>query len=186
MAQYVLSPIYFRSDPVIGNLGLINTMYYGGGNHTIPSDAAQGAHFYTAGTFAYAGSACGKAGLVRYSYRLGHVALSNTHLECRAGSNADWLFWDDFLNNSMTSVVNPHNPWLVWALFSITGYASLINAWSVNPAKAQKRLNQPDPMRPIWLFLFFLNVGFSMFSESLKPTDLRRSRWQGGIPRASS
>ncbi len=110
--SYVLTPINF-SDPVIGNLGTLQTMYYGGGYHTIPTDAQQGSHVYTAGTFAYAGYAAGQADLVRYAYGLGRVALTTTHLEARAGSNEDWLYWDDFLNDSNTPVTNPSNPWIV-------------------------------------------------------------------------
>jgi glutamine amidotransferase-like uncharacterized protein len=111
--QYVLTQVNFSGDTVIGNVGLINVMYYGGGYHTIPTDAQQGSHVYTAGTFAYSGSARGKADLVRYSYGLGRVALTTTHLEARAGSNDDWLYWDDYLDSSNTPVLNPDNPWIV-------------------------------------------------------------------------
>ncbi len=111
--QYVLTPINFGGDSVIGNLGTLQAMYYGGGYHTIPSDAQQGAHVYTAGTFAYGGSAAGKADLVRYTYGSGRVVLTTTHLEARAGTNTDWLYWDNYLDNSNTPVTNPDNPWIV-------------------------------------------------------------------------
>jgi glutamine amidotransferase-like uncharacterized protein len=109
--QYVLSPITFN-DPVVGNFGTINTMYYGGGYHTIPTDSQQGSHVYTAGVFATS-SAVGKAALVRYKYGLGKVALTTTHLEARAGTNEDWLYWDNFLDSSKAPVNNPDNPWNV-------------------------------------------------------------------------
>ncbi len=123
--QYVLTPVNFSGDPVIGNLGNVNVMYYGGGYHTIPADALQGSHVYTAGTFAYNGSAAGKPDLVRYTYGLGRVALTTTHLECRAGSNEDWLYWDDFLDNSNTPVFNSTNPWTVMG--------SIFNNWLTLP-----------------------------------------------------
>ena len=123
--QYVLTPINFSGDPVIGNVGTINAMYYGGGYHTIPTDAQQGSHVYTAGIFAYSGSATGKADLVRYSYGLGRVALTTTHLEARAGTNADWLYWDDYLDSSSTPVTNPDNPWLVMS--------AIFNNWLTLP-----------------------------------------------------
>lgn len=109
---YKLTTINFTGDPVLGNLGAIPTMYYGGGYHTIPTVAQQGATVYTGGTFA-SSSALGKADLVRYAYGKGKVALTTTHLEARAGSNDDWLFWDDFDYASGKPVSNPGNPWLV-------------------------------------------------------------------------
>jgi len=109
--QYVFTPITF-SDPMIGNLGTIQAMYYGGGYHTVPTDAQQGSHVYTAGAFA-ASSAAGKADLVRYTYGAGKVALTTTHLEARAGTNDDWLFWDNYLDSSTTPVSNSDNPWNV-------------------------------------------------------------------------
>lgn len=123
--QYVLTPVSFSGDPLIGALGTLNVMYYGGGYHTIPTDAQQGSHVYTAGTFAYSGSAAGRADLVRYSYGLGRVALTTTHLEARAGSNDDWLYWDDFLDNSSIPVSNPDNPWLV--------VSAIFNNWLTLP-----------------------------------------------------
>lgn len=110
--QYVLTPINISGDAVIGNIGTLQQMYYGGGYHTIPTDAQQGAHVTTAATFAYSGSAAGKADVVRYTYGAGHVLLVTTHPEARAGSNDDWLYWDSHLYNSNTPVTNPDNPWI--------------------------------------------------------------------------
>ena len=107
---YALTPVNFSGDSVIGNLGRVTVMYYGGGYHTLPTDAQQGAHVYTAGTFA-SSSAIGKADLVRYAYGKGKVALTTTHLETRAGSNDDWLFWDDYDYATGNLVINPDNPW---------------------------------------------------------------------------
>ncbi len=107
---YALTPVNFNGDSVIGNLGTIRVMYYGGGYHTIPTDAQQGTHVYTAATFA-SSSAAGKSDLIRYAYGHGKVALTTTHLEVRAGSNADWLFWDDFDYTTGNPVTNPDNPW---------------------------------------------------------------------------
>ncbi len=110
--QYVLTPINVDGDPVIGNLGTMQQMYYGGGYHTIPTDQQQGTQVYTAATFAYVGgSASGKADVIRYSYGQGHVVMVTTHPEARAGSNVDWLYWDNYLVNSNTQVTNPDNPW---------------------------------------------------------------------------
>lgn len=123
--QYVLTPITFSGDAVIGNLGTLQVMYYGGGYHTIPTDVQQGAHVYTAGTFAYNGSASGKADLVRYIYGSGRVALTTTHLEARAGSNVDWLYWDNYLDGSNIPLTNPDNPW--------TAMSAIFNKWLTLP-----------------------------------------------------
>ena len=108
---YALTPINY-SDSVIGNLGTYQTMYYGGGYHTIPTPVQQGAQVYTAGTF-LGSSAANQPGLVRYTYGAGHVALTTTHLEARAGTNDDWLFWDDYRFNSSLPLTNPDNSWVV-------------------------------------------------------------------------
>jgi glutamine amidotransferase-like uncharacterized protein len=111
--EYILTPINVSGDAVLGNLGTIQQMYYGGGTFSIPTPAQQGATVYTGATFAYSGTDSGKAGLVRYSYGAGHVILITTHAEARAGSNEDWMYWDNFAVNSNTPVTNPNNPWLV-------------------------------------------------------------------------
>ena len=107
---YTLTSINVSGDAVIGNFGTINVMYYGGGYHSIPTDADQGAHVYTSGTFA-ASSAIGKADLVRYTYGTGRVALTTTHLETLAGSNSDWLFWDNYDYKTGAAVTNNTQSW---------------------------------------------------------------------------
>jgi len=92
---YKASTVNYSGDSVIGNFGSIPVMYYGGGYHTIPTDAIQGAHVYTCGTFAES-SALGKANLIRYQYGNGKVALSTSHLETLMGSELDWTFWDNY------------------------------------------------------------------------------------------
>ena len=114
---YALTPVNFSGDSVIGSLGTINVLYYGGGYHSIPTDAQQGAHVYTA--------ANGKADLVRYAYGKVKVALTTTHLETRAGSNADWLFWDDYDYTTGNPVTNPDNPWDVMK--------AIFNNWLILP-----------------------------------------------------
>ena len=113
---YALTPVNFSGDSLVinsgGNLGTIHVMYYGGGYHTIPTDAQQGSHVYTAGTFA-SSLAAGQPDLVRYAYGKGRVALTTTHLETRAGSSEDWLFWDDYDYITGAPVTNPDNPWTV-------------------------------------------------------------------------
>jgi glutamine amidotransferase-like uncharacterized protein len=111
--QYVLTPMNVSGDAVIGNLGTIQQMYYGGGSFSIPTVAQQGTTVYTASTFAYSGTDGGKPGMVRYTYGAGHVVLITTHPEARAGSNLDWMYWDNFAVNSNTPVSNPDNPWTV-------------------------------------------------------------------------
>ncbi len=122
--EYALTPVSFSGDAVIGNVGALQVMYYGGGYHTIPSDAQQGSRVYTAGTFIN-GSAAGKAALVRYSYGSGRVALSTAHLEARAGSNEDWLYWDNYQFDSNTAVANPDNPWQIMS--------AIFNNWLTLP-----------------------------------------------------
>jgi len=109
---YTLTSINFSRDAVIGNFGNINVLYYGGGYHSVPTDIAQGSHVFTAGTFA-TGSALGKADLVRYTYGLGRVALTTTHLETLAGSNNDWLFWDNYDYKTGAAVTNTTQCWSV-------------------------------------------------------------------------
>ena len=115
---YKLTSINFSGDPVIGTFGNVNVMYYGGGYHTIPTDAAQGAHVYTAGTFATS-TALGKADLVRYTYGKGRVALTTTHLETLAGSTNDWLFWDNYDYKTGAAVTNTTQCWdVMGAIFN--------------------------------------------------------------------
>ena len=108
---YALTPIRIN-DSVLGDLGTLQEFYYGGGYHTIPTDAQQGAHVFTAATFAYSGSATGKADVVRFTHGQGRVLLITTHPEVRAGSDVDWLAWDGYAADSATPISNPDNPWL--------------------------------------------------------------------------
>lgn len=115
---YTLTTINFSGDPVIGTFGNVNVMYYGGGYHTIPTDALQGAHVYTSGKFT-TGSASGKADLIRYTYGKGRVALTTTHLETLAGSTNDWLFWDNFDYTTGAAVTNTAQCWdVMGAIFN--------------------------------------------------------------------
>ena len=115
---YKLTPVTFSGDAVIGTFGTINVMYYGGGYHTIPTDAVQGSHVYTAGTFSTS-SAIGKADLVRYTYGKGRVALTTTHLETLAGANNDWLFWDNYDYKTGSAVTNTTHCWdVMGAIFN--------------------------------------------------------------------
>ncbi len=106
---YALATINYSGDAVIGNFGNVPVMYYGGGYHTIPTDAQQGSHVYTAGVFA-GSSAVGKANLVRYMYGSGHVALSTSHLEALMGSNNDWMFWDNYNYTTGAAISSSGNP----------------------------------------------------------------------------
>jgi glutamine amidotransferase-like uncharacterized protein len=121
--QYALTPLNISGD-LIGNPGTIHALYYGGGYHTIPTDAQQGSHVYSAGTFT-TGSASGQSDLVLYNYGSGKVALSSTHLESLVGSNDDWMFWDNYLYDSTTPVTNPdQNPHSSWTVM-----AAIFNNW---------------------------------------------------------
>ncbi len=119
---YALTPANIN-DPVLGNLGVRQVIYYGGGYFTIPSDAQQGAHVSTAATFDYAGSQHGSPMMVRYTYGAGHVILSTTHFEYRPGSHTDWQLWDDFQSDSTLPLNDPDDTWGV--------LASAFNNWLV-------------------------------------------------------
>jgi hypothetical protein len=105
---YALTPTSVN-DAVLGQLGSVQQMYYGGGYHALPSNQT----VFTAGTFTYNGSASNKAEAVRFSYGQGRVFLITTHPEARAGSVDDWVYWDGFQNESSVPIVNPDNPWRV-------------------------------------------------------------------------
>jgi glutamine amidotransferase-like uncharacterized protein len=120
---YALTPVDVV-DPLLGNLGRTQSLYYGGGYHTMPfvdprSLSRLWGPIQTAGMFAQS-SAAGQAAVVRYEFGNGRVALTTTHLEARAGSATDdWLAWDDYDYTTGASVTNPDNPWLVMkALFT--------------------------------------------------------------------
>ncbi|MGK5087593.1 hypothetical protein WDW86_08550 [Bdellovibrionota bacterium FG-2] len=102
--DYGLTPINVSGDSVIGDFG------------TIPTDAQQGSHVTTVGTYAYGGSAAGQAAMVRYNYGSGKVVLIATHLQSLPGNDElDWTFWDDYRNNSSLPLVDPDNTWPVFA-----------------------------------------------------------------------
>jgi len=117
---YALTPAVI-SDPVLGNLGRRQVIYYGGGYFQVPSDAQQGAHVSTAATFDYSGTQHGSPVVVRYTYGAGHVALSTTHFEYRPGSHADWQLWDDYQYGSALPLTNLDDTWPV--------LASVFNNW---------------------------------------------------------
>lgn len=117
---YALTPAVI-TDPVLGNLGRRQVIYYGGGYFQIPSDAQQGAHVNTAATFDYTGTQHGSPMVVRYTYGAGHVALSTTHFEYRPGSHADWQLWDDYQYGSSLPLTNPDDTWPV--------LSSVFNNW---------------------------------------------------------
>ncbi|MCK6550712.1 BPL-N domain-containing protein [Myxococcota bacterium] len=110
---YALTPVDYSGGSAFGSLGSIQTMYFGGAYHALPTDAEQGAPVSVAGTFAYSGSASGEADLVTFRYGAGRVALSTTHPEAKAGTNDDWVFWDNYLYGAGTPVTNPDDPWRV-------------------------------------------------------------------------
>ena len=119
---YALTTLNVSGDSVIGNLGPIHALYYGGGYHTIPADSTQGSHVYSAASFT-SGSASGRSDLVRYSYGSGKVALSTTHPEALVGYTDDWMYWDNYLYSSTASATNPdadpHSSWnIVKAVFN--------------------------------------------------------------------
>ena len=111
---YALTPARI-DDPVLGDLGVRQVVYYGGGYFQIPSDAQQGAHVNTAATFEAAGAQSGSPMIVRYTYGAGHVLLSTTHFEYRPGSHADWQLWDDWQAGSTLPLSNPDDTWAVLA-----------------------------------------------------------------------
>jgi len=102
--DYDLAPININ-DSVIGNLGNQQQFYYGGGYKTTPSGTS------TVATYQHTGQYSGEPDAIRFTYGDGHVLLVGTHPEARSGSNVDWLYWDNYLNGSSTSLNNPDNPW---------------------------------------------------------------------------
>ena len=134
--EYFPTPLDISGDPVIGDLGSIRQMYYGGGYHGIPDPAVQGSVVHTAGTFAYGGSANGLSAVVRYNYGNGRVFLVTTHPESRAGSEVDWMFWDDYEYDSTTPVSNADNPWLL--------VNAAFNNWITGPPPTLLCTDPPD------------------------------------------
>jgi glutamine amidotransferase-like uncharacterized protein len=98
------------NDSVIGNLGDIDMMYYGGGW----KDQLDQSNATTVATYEYSGGDDGKPDAIRFTYGSGngHVLLIGSHPESRSGSNEDWIYWDNWVENSTTPLNNPDNPWV--------------------------------------------------------------------------
>lgn len=106
---YALTPTNI-SDPVIGDMGTQQQLYYGGGWKW-----SFGGHT----TIATYNDYYATPNAVRFTYGTGHVLLVGTHPEALIGSNEDWLFWDNYAYNSDTPLNNPDNPWeFVDAIFN--------------------------------------------------------------------
>lgn len=98
---YALTPISI-SDPVIGYLGTQQQLYYGGG-YKWPYAGQT--------TLATYNDYYGTPDVIRFAYGAGHVRLVGTHTEALAGSNEDWLYWDNYEYDSNSPLSNPDNPW---------------------------------------------------------------------------
>ena len=94
-------------DAIIGNLGDQYQTYYGGGYKTNLSAS----NATTVVTYEYGGTYDGTPNAIRFTYGNGHVLLIGTHPESRAGSNEDWIYWDNWAPDSTTPLSNPDNPW---------------------------------------------------------------------------
>ncbi len=104
--NYALTPTDVV-DPLLGGPYTLMQTYYGGAHFPIPS----GEPYTPVVTYSYNGQYSGTNNIVRYMYGEGHVALTGTHPECRAGTTEDWLYWDDFDANNQP-LTNPDNPWI--------------------------------------------------------------------------
>ncbi len=114
--NYTLTPVNVSGDPVIGNFGTMQQLYYGGGYFAIPTDAQQGSHVTIVATYAHNGANSGKAAIVRYDYGSGRVVLLGTHLQARPGfTDSDWTLWDNYLLDSTTPLTNPDETWPLFA-----------------------------------------------------------------------
>ena len=91
-------------------IGITNTdmtmLYYGGGYLT--NLAASSATMVA--NYSYGGTASGQANGIRFTYGSGHVFLTGTHPEMRCGSTEDWSLWDNYVENSNTTLTSS-NPW---------------------------------------------------------------------------
>jgi len=96
------------NDSVIGNMGDIVMMYYGGGW----KDQLDQSNAVTVATYEYSGGDNGKPDAIRFTYGNGRVLLIGSHPESRSGSNEDWIYWDNWVGDSATPLNNPDNPWL--------------------------------------------------------------------------
>jgi biotin--protein ligase len=103
---YTLTPISINDD-VLGNIGIQQQFYFGGGYKT----AAVGVT--PVALYADPTSSSNEAtDAIRFSYGEGRVFLTGAHPEVRSGSDVDWLFWDNYYHKSSTELHNPDNPWL--------------------------------------------------------------------------
>jgi hypothetical protein len=109
--SYALTPVEVSGDPIFGDQGVVQQLYYGGGYFSLPSDAEQGAHVYPVAQFSYGGLAGGKPAIVRFDYGAGRVVLLATHLQIRPGTEEDWSFWDNYQYGSSTPLVNTDTTW---------------------------------------------------------------------------
>jgi glutamine amidotransferase-like uncharacterized protein len=110
IAQYphgALTPVV-TSDPVIGDLGTLQT-YYAGGPYFTQLEASSAS---VVSTYAYEGAFGGAPAVIRFEYGDGHVLLCGTHPEVRNGSDIDWIGWDDYHEGTNLPWVNADDPWL--------------------------------------------------------------------------
>lgn len=103
--NWALTPVRIN-DPILGDMGTQQQMYYGGGWKS-PYPFVD-----VVATYAFPGPHSGAADAIRFTYGSGRICLVGTHPESRAGSAEDWLFWDDWVPGTNTPMVNPDNPWL--------------------------------------------------------------------------
>jgi glutamine amidotransferase-like uncharacterized protein len=103
--NWALTPVQI-GDPVIGDMGTQQQMYYGGGwKSPYP-------YVDVAATYVVPGPDNGAADAIRFTYGSGRIFLVGTHPEARSGSAEDWLFWDNWAPGATVPVVNPDNPWI--------------------------------------------------------------------------
>jgi len=106
--DYTLFSTATISDTVIGNLGDIDMMYYGGGYKTDLSAS----NATTVATYNYSGGTYDDTpNAIRFTYGSGHVLLIGTHPEARMGQADDWLYWDNYKQDSTETWNNSDNPW---------------------------------------------------------------------------
>ena len=101
---YTLTPVRIN-DPIIGNFGMQNQLYYGGGYKTSSEN------YSVVSTYEYNGTYKGYENAVRFIYGNGHVLLIGTHPEARNGSDEDWLYWNNFIYGGDDFLINDDNPW---------------------------------------------------------------------------
>jgi glutamine amidotransferase-like uncharacterized protein len=110
--SWALTPVRIK-DPVLGDMGTQQQMYYGGGWKSRVTNVT------VAATYAVKGTHNGAADGIRFSYGKGRVFLSGTHPEARPGSLEDWLYWDNWVPGTNTPIADPGNSWTyVQAIFN--------------------------------------------------------------------